>query len=44
MEDEVQKDATKLLSTKNWCEAAKHRDDWRKKTEKAMARERAEEP
>jgi hypothetical protein len=27
----VQEDAAKLLSTKNWCEAPRYSDDWRKK-------------
>jgi len=40
----VQEDAVKLLSKKNTCEAARHRDDWRKEAGKVMARERAEEP
>jgi hypothetical protein len=39
----VQKDVAKLLDTKNWCEA-RQRDDRRKKTGNAMARERAKQP
>jgi hypothetical protein len=36
-EDDVSKDATKLLNTKNWHMAARHRSDSRKKTDDTTA-------
>jgi hypothetical protein len=42
-EDEVRKDAAKLLSMKNWFPTTRHRSDWWKKTGETMARKRAEE-
>jgi len=36
--DKIQGDARSMLGTPNWRKAAKDRDGWRKKIEKAKAR------
>lgn len=42
MEDKLQKDAIKLLNTKMWLAAERHRSNRRKKTRETMVRDRAE--